>query len=202
MTSTPTYLLTGKENALYSLYKGTLNQFSGWGGNLNPNALTVSPMSYNQTMQFPVITLQDVGGPSLGAFAMGRQTADGYKGYEEQTQVEFNCYDQNVEAVNGTSAYGSADQNVRRMRDVLKDYLENSAQQGLSGAVIYPGIQLVDGNNSDTPTGSYVWFQQEDSGSWAETFIENDPAMINVKRYRIYARIRWHRYTTLPTGND
>lgn len=159
-------------------------------------------MSYNQSMQFPLITLQDVGGPSVGAFALGRQVADGFKGYEEQTQVEINCYDQNVDAVNGTSAYGSADQNIRRMRDVLKDYLENSAQQGFDGAAIYPGIQLIDGNNGDLATGSYVWFQQEDTGAWAETFIENDPDLVNVKRYRIYARIRWHRYTSTSAAND
>ncbi len=198
----PAYIKTGKENALYSLYKGVQNQFSGWTGNLNPNALTVSPISYNQTMQFPVLTIQDVGGPSLGAFAMGRNVAEGYKGYEEQTQVEFDCYDQNVEAINGTSAYGSADQNVRRMRDVLKDYLENAGQTGLNGQPIYPSITLIDGNNGDADTGSSVWYQQEDTGTWSETFLENISDMVNVKRYRIYARIRWHRFTSTPAGND
>lgn len=198
----PNYLLTGKENALYSLAKAIQNQFNGWTGNLNPNALNVYPISYNQTMTFPVITVQDVGGPSLGAFAMGRQVSDVNRGYDEQSQVEFNVYDQNVDAVPGTAAYGSADQNARRMRDVLKDYVENVAMPGLLGATIYPAIKLLDGNNADADTGSQVWFVQEDAGTWTETFIENDPAMINVKRYRIYCRIRWHRYTTTSAGDN
>lgn len=200
--STPSYIKTGKENALYSLYKGMLNQFNGWTGNLSSTSCAVYPMSYNQTMTFPVITIQDVGGPSLGAFAMGRNVADGYTGYDEQTQVEINCYDQNQDATLTTSAYQSADQNVRRMRDVVKDYLENSAMPGFDGASVYPAINLIDGNNGDAATGSQVWFQQEDTGSWTETFLENVPEMVNVKRYRIYCRIRWHRYTSTPTGND
>jgi hypothetical protein len=198
----PAYLKTGKENALYSLAKAIQAQIAGWTGNLNPTAVSVSLINYNESMGFPCITVNDVGGPSLGAFAMGRELAPGYKGYDEQSQVEINCYDQNIDSDPGTSAYGSAAQNVRRMRDVVKDFLENSAQQGYDGNLIYPAIELVDGNAGDQVTGSYVWFQQEDSGSWAETFIENQPEMVNIKRYRIYAKIRWHRFTTTPGAND
>lgn len=161
-------------------------------------------MSYSQNMTFPLITVGDVGGPSLGAKALGRELQEGFKGYEEQTQVEFNIYDQNLDGgVPGTSAYGMADQNVRRIRDVLKDYLENAAYPGQSGAQIYPPIKVLDPNNGNADTQSQVWFENEMPGTWTETFIANTSDFDqSVKRYRIYARMHWYRYTVTPSGNN
>lgn len=201
--TTPNYIKTGKESALYSLWWAIAQQMttSEWSGNLNPNPVTVSPLQYSQSMGFPLITVQDVGGPAPGGKAMGRQLQEGFQGWEEQTQVEINCYDQEVDGSAGTSAYGYAMQNVRRMRDVLKDYLENSAHPGQTGSQIYPPIKVLDGNNGNADTQSQIWFEQETPGTWTETFI-NDPEMLTVFRYRIYARMHWYRYTVTPSGND
>jgi hypothetical protein len=196
----PAYIKTDKEGCLYSLYTAIQNQFSGWTGNLNPASLTISPLSWNQNVTYPLITLQDVGGPSLGPKGLGRELQEGYKGFEKQTQVEFNIYDQNQ--LTGTSSYTSAEQNVRRMRDLLEDFLVNAAYPGSTGAQIYPAIPLIDGNNGNALTGSQVWYEQETPGTWTETYMDNLAEMLNVKRYRIYARIHWFRYTSTPSGND
>ena len=197
----PTYVKTGKENVLYSLYTALQNQFAGWNGNLSSTSFTISPMSWNQNLNFPCLTIQDVGGPSLGTMAMGRQLQEGFYGLEEKSQFEMNIYDQNVEGSGGTSAYTSAERNVRRIRDLVQDYFINAAFPGANGAQIYPAIPLLDAV-AGTSTQSQVWYDQEKPGTWTETFIENTPDMINVKRYRIYAQMRWYRYTTTPSGND
>lgn len=199
---TPTYIKTGKEIALYSLFTGIQTQFSTWTGNLNSTTLMVSPLGYSQDMTFPLITIEDVGGPTLGGKSLGRELQEGFKGFEEQTQVEFNCFDQNLDGSGGTSAYGLAEQNVRRLRDVLKDYLENAAYPGQSGAQIYPPIKILDANNGNADTQSQIWFEQETPGTWTETYIKNTPEMVNVKRYRIYARFHWFRFTVTPSGNN
>ena len=197
----PNHIKTGKEAVLYSLYTGLANQFSGWTGNLNSTSFLIYPMSFNQTFTFPCLTIQDVGGPSLGGKAMGRQLQEGFLGFEAKTQVEMNIYDQTAEGGGGTSAYTSAEQNVRRIRDLVEDYFVNSAFPSSNGSQIYPAIPVIDAVTG-TSSQSQVWYDQESPGTWTETFIENTPDMINVKRYRIYAQFHWYRYTVTPSGND
>jgi hypothetical protein len=197
----PAYIQTGKENVLYSLYTALQNQFSGWTGNLSSTSFTISPMSWNQNLTFPCLTIQDVGGPSLGNMAMGRQLQEGFYGLEEKSQFEMNIYDQNTEGGVGEIVYTSAERNVRRLRDLVQDYFINAAFLGGNGSQIYRAITLLDAV-AGTSTQSQVWYDQEKPGTWTETFIENTPDMINVKRYRIYAQFHWYRYTSTPSGND
>jgi hypothetical protein len=197
----PAYIPTGKEGVLYSLYSALGNQFAGWTGNLSSTSFIISPMSWNQTLTFPCLTIQDVGGPSMGGNAMGRQLQEGFYGFEAKSQIEMNIYDQNVEGGGGTSAYTSAERNVRRIRDLVEDYFVNAAFPGQNGAQIYPGIPVLD-PVLGTSTQSQVWYDQEAPGTWSESFIENTPEMVNVKRYRIYAQFHWYRQTVSTSGNE
>lgn len=184
----PAYIKTGKENALYSLYKFLKTQLAL--SAISP-APTVFSTSYNQEMTFPCVTIQDMGAPQVGDVAFSRELAAGFKGRQEQTQVELNVYQQNV----GNTA--NAEQYVRRVRDLLKYILQCSGAVGPDGVtLLVPRIPLLDSQNSDADTGSWLWTPREMDNLWVETFIANTPDMPNVKRYRIYVRIRWWWYET------
>ena len=180
----PSSLPSGKEAALYSVYKYVQARFA----EISPapsRPVNFIDIGQEQTRPYPTISMQDFGAPQEADWAIGRDVAVGKKGRQEVTSVEFNILDANTVTVT------DAERNVRRLRDQLKYCIQEEGMTGPTGALILPDIPFVDPNNSDASTGSRVWHPREEAGSWIESFIADQPATPNEKRYRIFCRFKW-----------
>jgi len=181
----PTYMKTGKENALYSVYKHLDTYLTQAMPGVN-----VILSTYNQAALFPCVSVNDIGVPQLGDLALGRYLGKNSQGVEkygrlEQTTIEINCMEQNDSARGVVNAEAIS----RRLRDLVKYIMQ------LSGVITaLPVIKLIDSQNSDADTGAIVTHPGEESNTWTESFIENTSELPNVKRYRIYCRIQWLWY--------
>ncbi len=181
----PTYIPTGKENAIYSLALYLRTQF----GTITPISgatLNIYDLGYEQFQDYPAITISDSGAPQLEDLALGRDIGDGKQGRDEQTFVEINCLD-------NVNDRPEAERNVRRLRDLLKYAIQMSGMnnQDANGQIM-PTIHLLDHNNGDTDTGSIVWNPRDQAASWTETFIKDQSDKPAEKRYRILCKICWH----------
>ncbi len=187
----PSYVTTGKQMALYSLYKWLKARFAEVPSSAYPSGHvpTIIDLAYEQALQFPSITIKDLGaaqGKEYGLFRMGT-----VQGRVEQTLVEFMIQDQNTDSADGTT-YNQAEKVVRLLRDQLKFALQEMAQVDTSGNVLISSVPLIDANNSDTATGSYVWHPREEGAvAWSETFLSAISDQPNLKAYRVTAKIKW-----------
>lgn len=187
----PDYVTTGKQMALYSLYKWLKARFEA----VPDSAYTtdhrpaIIDLAYEQALSFPNIVIKDLGlgqGQELGSFRLGAT-----QGRIEQTLVEFMVQDQNSESGDGTQ-YNDAEKTVRLLRDQLKFALQEMAQVDQSGNVLMSSVPLIDANDSDAETGAYVWHPREEGPmAWTETFVSGNSDQPNLKCYRVTAKIKW-----------
>lgn len=180
----PASIVSGKEAALYSIYKYVKARF----GEITPTptrTISIIDLGQEQTLTYPWISMRDFGAPQDADYAIGRDIGQGKKGRQEVTIVEFNIIDANTPTVT------DAEKNVRRIRDQLKYCLQEAGMTGPTGTLILPDIPFIDPNNSDADTGSRVWHPRDEPGTWMETFIADQPDTPNEKRYRIQCRFRW-----------
>jgi hypothetical protein len=192
LTTYPTYIPTGKENAIYSVAK-YLKEFFGHITPISGRTVAVVDLGYEQFQDYPSILISDQGAPQLGDISIGRVLGDGKQGRWEQTQIEINCLDCNTDL---SPTVMTAEQNVRRLRDLVKYALQMSGMTTSAGDQILPPIRLLDHSAlvPDTYTGSVVWTEREKDSTWIETFVKDVPEKPNEKRYRIYCRLLWKWY--------
>ncbi len=192
----PKYLVTGKENALYSLYSYLQAYFSNITFTAPYLAPNINPIGYGQTNKFPCLTIEDVGAPSKGSDVIGRYAGNGKAYITEGTIVHLDIED--VNSPEASSPYLTAEAEVRRLRDLTRYALTapgivNYDQAGNATALL-SGISLVDQFNGNTDTGSKVWMPFNEPGHWNETFIANQENAPDMKKYRITCRIHWIWY--------
>jgi hypothetical protein len=188
------YLKTGKENCLYSFLKYVTDQLATATYPPPLNDPNVYEGSYNQTMKFPCVTIQDVGFPCLGERAIGRYGGNDKCFREERTILEINVYDQDRPEDN----YVTATLQVRRLRDLIRYItltpgLVNYDSQGTPTNLL-GGMPLLDHQDSDADTGSFLWVPIEEPAHFNETFFEAQADQPSMKRYRILLRLGWIWY--------
>lgn len=211
----PIRLKTGRENALYSVYKylsDRLNEVSYPKPYLKPN---VYPLGYEQAIKFPCVTFKDLGAPSISASSMGRYWGAGFSAQEERTILEINVVDQNRPSdvtilvqnqqiplvdnqghnfIVDTGLVG-AEAQVRRTTELIRYALTMPGMVNVPGYGqedrMIPAIKLLDHQDKDSETGSMVWLATNEAGSFNVNFFEDWNDMPQIKRYRILARIHW-----------
>lgn len=205
MVQTPSYLPTSKENALYSIYQYLMTWFSSYyvpiGGVKAP---TIYPIGFQQSFTFPCITMEDVGLADLPGYALGDSFGGVYKGKRTQTMLKLVIYDQNTDSTDTEAAYTLAEQNVRRLRDIIRFLMLTNGEVDLNNEFISSPIYMLDPiATSGLPgfqNGFVIDVKTEESGGWRDMFMANGIEAPNLKKYEIYIRIEWPEIFAWPSG--
>lgn len=202
----PNYLPTSKEQALYSLYEYLTVWFTTYytpiGGLKAP---TIYPIGYQQSFTFPCITIEDVGLAGLPAYALGDVFGAPYQGKRGQTIVKLTCYDQNDDTTQTNVAYSLAEQNVRRLRDLVEWLLITAGKTDNNGTFISSPIYMLDpivsGLPGIQPFGGFVLTPKtEEAGGFRDMFHANASEAPNLKKYEMFIKVEWPQLFFWPSG--
>ena len=181
-------LTRSEKNAIASIYSwmnaNVMNQLPGWG---------FTTQNYEQAWgQSPVLSVTQRPMPELlTAFFddnIGKSLGGTWQyGTIHQFMLEFN-----VMAVDDDVNRG-AEQQVRLAREVLWDAFWYAGQTSDTNYIM-PNIQLLDFDTNPgnpQPTGSYIWWPNEETNTWMETPYMADPQDLMKKRIQMMVRFRW-----------
>jgi hypothetical protein len=192
----PEYLISGKENALYSLYTYLLNYFGNITFPSPYKAPVISLSGFEQVKGAPSILIEDLGAPAKGLQVLGQYAGSGKIYVTEGTLVRIILEDRNLPE--DTVPYTTAENEVRRLRDLLRYGLCSPGiviyDQNGNATPLLTGISLIDQFNGNADTGSKVWMPFNEPGHWNETFIANQEDAPDWKQYKITCRINWIWY--------
>ena len=143
--------------------------------------------------QSPVISVTQRPMPELLTGFFGDYIGKSAGGTDQWGTIHQFMLEFNLMAVDDDVNRG-AEQQVGLMREKLWDQLWYAGQLDENSNALAPNIQLLDFDtnpSSPQPTGSYIWWPNEETNTWMETPLKVDSSDLMKKRIQVMVRFRW-----------